>query len=89
MSWRVELTPTAHKQFSRLDKKTRARIAQELRQLQDSDNPLRCADVRPLTGELRGDYRLRIGDLRLLFTPAGDEHILHFYAILPRGRAYR
>ena len=44
--------------------------------------------VRPLTGKLKGDYRVRVGDWRLLFTPDRDSGVLHVFAILPRGDAY-
>jgi mRNA-degrading endonuclease RelE of RelBE toxin-antitoxin system len=41
-----------------------------------------------LTGKLQGDYRLRVGDWRILITPDREKRILHVYAILPRGDAY-
>jgi mRNA-degrading endonuclease RelE of RelBE toxin-antitoxin system len=43
--------------------------------------------VRPLTGELKGKYRLRIGNLRVIFG-LGKE-VIKVYAILPRGKAYK
>jgi mRNA-degrading endonuclease RelE of RelBE toxin-antitoxin system len=45
-------------------------------------------NVRPLIGKLRGDYRLRVGGWRVLFTPDKDQKIIYVYAILPRGDAY-
>jgi mRNA-degrading endonuclease RelE of RelBE toxin-antitoxin system len=38
---------------------------------------------------LQGDYRLRVGGWRALFTPDAAEMVLHVYAIVPRGGAYR
>jgi len=45
-------------------------------------------EVRPLTGKLKGDLRLRVGDWRILITPYEQRKILHVYAVLPRGDAY-
>lgn len=88
MSWRVEIKPSAEKQYRKLDKKTRARVRDALRELEQLENPLLHQGVRPLTGELKGDWRLRVGELRVLITPQGDSKTLQVYAILPRGGAY-
>jgi mRNA interferase RelE/StbE len=88
-TWRIEVKPTAEKRFLKLDKATRRRILQALRDLEAAEHPLRHTNVRALTGELLGDYRLRIGDWRILFTPDSAAKTLHVYAIVPRGEAYR
>jgi len=88
MSWKIEIKPTAEKSYLKLDKKTRTRIKRSLLELEKSENPLMHPNVRPLIGKLRGDYRLRVGDWRVLFTPEKDQKIIHVYAILPRGDAY-
>ena len=88
MNWKVEIKPTAEKYYLRLDKKTRKRIKRVLLALEKEENPLLHHNVRPLTGKLQGDYRLRIGGWRLLFTPDKDKNVIHIYAILPRGNAY-
>ena len=89
MSWKIEIKPTAEKSYLKLDKRTRTRIKKGLLDLEKSENPLLHPNVRPLIGKLRGDYRLRVGDWRVLFTPEKDQKIIHVYAILPRGDAYR
>jgi mRNA interferase RelE/StbE len=88
MSWKIEVKPTAEKSYLKLDKKTRRRIKRSLLELEKSENPLMHSSVRPLIGKLRGDYRLRVGDWRVLFTPEKDQKVIHVYAILPRGDAY-
>ena len=88
MSWKIEIKPTAEKSYLKLDKKTRSRIKKSLLELEKSENPLMHQNVRPLIGKLRGDYRLRVGDWRVLFTPEKDQKIIYVYAILPRGDAY-
>lgn len=88
MTWEIEVKPTAEKYYLKLDRKTRKRIKEALRELSEEENPLFYHNVRPLTGQLQGDYRLRVGDWRLLFTPDRSKKVLYFYAILPRGDVY-
>ncbi len=87
-SWRIEIKPSAEKQYLKLDKKTRQRIKGALLDLEKEEKPLFHPRVRCLTGKLKGDYRMRVGDWRVLFTPVKEKKVLHVYAILPRGDAY-
>lgn len=88
MSWTVEVKPGAEKQYRKLDKKTRARVLEALRELERAENPFLHPGMRALTGELKEDLRLRVGEWRMLITPHGERQILLVYAILPRGGAY-
>lgn len=88
MSWRIEFKPSAEKQHLKLDKPTRRRVKETLRDLEGAEHPLIHPRVRPLTGKLKGDYRVRIGSWRILLTPDRETQTLHVYAILPRGNAY-
>jgi mRNA interferase RelE/StbE len=87
-TWRIEIKPSAEKQYHKLDRKMRQRIKGALQELEKEENPFFHASVRPLTGELKGDFRMRVGDWRVLFTPDKDTKVLHVYAILSRGDAY-
>jgi mRNA-degrading endonuclease RelE of RelBE toxin-antitoxin system len=87
-SWKIEVKPAAEKQYLKLGKKERNRVKAALRELQAAENPLFHDDVRALTGKLKGDYRLRVGGRRALFTPDKRKKIIYVYAILPRGNAY-
>ena len=88
MSWRIEVKPSAEKQYLRLDAPTRRRIKDALRDLEGSERPLQHPRVRPLTGKLKGDYRVRIGGWRVLLTPDREKRLIYVYAILPRGDVY-
>jgi mRNA interferase RelE/StbE len=88
MSWKIEVKPTAEKYYRKLDKKTRKRVKKALQELEQEENPLLHLDVKALTGQLQGDYRLRVGDWRILLTPDKDKKIIYVYAVLPRGDAY-
>lgn len=88
MSWKIEVKPAAEKQYLKLDKKIRKRIKVALEELEEDENPLLHKDVKALTGQLKGDFRLRVGGWRVLFTPERSKKIIYVYAILPRGDAY-
>ncbi len=88
MSWRIEVKPSAEKQYLKLDASARRRIKEALRDLEATDQPFLHPRVRPLTGRLKGDFRVRVGGWRILVTPDRDARVLHVYAILPRGDAY-
>ena len=88
MSWRIEVKPSAEKQYLKLDRTTRRRIRTALQEIERVEQPFLHPRVRPLTGQLRGDYRVRVGGWRLLLTPDPESRVLHVYAILPRGDAY-
>jgi mRNA-degrading endonuclease RelE of RelBE toxin-antitoxin system len=88
MTWRIEVKPAAEKQYLRLDGATRGRIKKALRELARSEAPLLHPRVKPLTGKLKGDCQVRVGDWRILVTPDREAMLRHVYAILPRGCAY-
>ena len=88
MSWRIEVKPSAEKQYLKLDRTTRRRIKETLHDLENAEKPLLHPRVRPLTGKLKGDYRVRVGGWRVLLTPDRESAVLQVYAILPRGDAY-
>ena len=88
MSWTIEIKPNAEKQYLKLDKKTRKRIKESLALLENAENPFKSQNIKPLTGGLKGDFRLRVGKWRILFTPDKKIQKLYIYSILPRGDAY-
>lgn len=45
-------------------------------------------DVKPLQGRDR-QWRLRVGDLRVVFTYEDESNVVPIVRVLPRGRAYR
>lgn len=54
--------------------------------LKESIEKLPSGDVMKLRG-MQKEYRLRVGDLRVLFTM--DEKVITINNILPRGQAYK
>lgn len=76
---RLKITKSAEKSIKRLDKTMRKRVI-------DGINKLPEGDVRKLKG-FTDDYRLRIGDYRVLYQVDGDT--ITITDVLPRSEAYK
>lgn len=63
----VEITPKAFKQMRKLPLADRTAIIKAVKALKDWPD---CRNVKGLTN--RGDYRLRVGDYRAIFTVDDD-----------------
>ena len=83
--WRVELTRTAQRDLRRLDPPVRQRVSDALRAL--AADPHRAGQLRKLTGA--PEWRLRVGDWRVLVLLDGPQRVVQVTRVLPRGRAYR
>ncbi len=75
----IEYKKKAVKYINSCDRATKQRLKIAIEKL-----PL--GDIKKLSG-LENDYRLRVGDLRVLFSIEEDKIIIN--NILPRGQAYK
>lgn len=89
MSWQIRVSSHAEKYYLRLDKRRRERIRKELTDLADFADPAEHPQVKPLAGELRGFYRLRVGGYRAIFALLPEEHVIAVVNLAPRGGAYK
>jgi mRNA interferase RelE/StbE len=83
-AWRRELAPHAQRDLRRLDPPSMRRILDAIDHL--VERPDQTTGVRKLTG--RPEFRLRIGDWRVLFTRHEENREIRVLRVLPRGRAY-
>jgi len=88
MSWSIRVSSTAEKYLKKLDKKLQRKIREKLQALCGQQNPLENIQVRALTGELKGFYRLRIGEYRIIFALLEEEKVIAVVNIVLRGNAY-
>jgi mRNA interferase RelE/StbE len=88
MSWSIKVSSIAEKYFKKLDKKRRRKVKEKLLALSRQQNPLENIQVKALTGELKGFYRLRVGDYRIIFALLEEEKVIAVVNIFPRGNAY-
>lgn len=86
--WRVELSKSALKHLKKIDSKTAQKILDDLQKLEELENPLLHQDVRPLVGQLKGFYRLRTGNKRIIFELDRINKRIGVHTIVFRGGAY-
>ena len=75
----IEYKKKAVKYINSCDKSTKMRLKTAIEKLP-------FGDIKKLTG-LENEYRLRVGDLRVLFTVEND--IITINDISPRGQVYK
>lgn len=85
-SWEVILTKPAEKVYNKSSKNMQLRLEQCFKNLEN--NPLYGPHIKPLTGKLKGLYRYRIGDWRVIYRFFKKDMSVEIIAILPRGNAY-
>jgi mRNA interferase RelE/StbE len=66
--FRVVLLPKAQKTFARVDATLAKKLAGCFQSLET--DPLRHPNIKPLTGPLKGLFRFRVGDYRILYQVA-------------------
>jgi mRNA interferase RelE/StbE len=86
--WLVEFTKPSLKSLERLEKKISARILNRLEKLAEFENPLQQKDVRSLEGKLKGYYRYRVGEYRIIFELDTHQRRIGILAVVPRGKGY-
>lgn len=53
------------------------------------NNPIQREDVKPMLGEWKGYYRMKIGNIRLIFWVDHVKKIIYVDHIGPRGDVYK
>ncbi len=86
--WRVELSKPALKHLEKLEARKSQKILNVLEGLEKLDNPILHENVRPLVGKLKGYYRLRIADHRIIFELDKRDKRIGVHIIVHRGSAY-
>jgi mRNA-degrading endonuclease RelE of RelBE toxin-antitoxin system len=85
-----ETLTRASKEFKEgkgINKKKASHILEALEELEKTENPLIHKDVRPLIGKLRGFYRLRVGEYRIIFELDRKNKRIGIDLIVSRGNA--
>lgn len=84
--YKVEFTPQAEKDLSRIDKVIAKRIADKIEWL--------CQNIEhiikePLSGKFKGTYKLRTGDWRIIYSTEHSLQVITIYAIEHRDKIYK
>ena len=84
----VKITPKAEKMLRKLDDVTNKRIKKFIQ-----DNLIGCENPRfqgkPLTGNLKGNWRYRVGDYRIIAKIEDEEILITVVDVNHRREVYR
>lgn len=86
--WRVGFAPTFRKAIIGLDKKTQGRILEALATICDCPLQPHGDTIKPLEGNLKGQWRYRIGDYRLIYHPHAEDKEILLLDFVSRGKGY-
>ena len=86
-TWEIELTRPAEKVYDKSPKDMRRRLDDCFEGLEE--NPRHGSNIKALTGALKGLYRYRVGDWRVIYKLKAGQRVVEIIAILPRGGAYK
>jgi mRNA interferase RelE/StbE len=84
MKWRVVFARSAEKELSKLSNEMQLRVGRALRALETEPFP---ASAKRLKG--REEFRIRVGDYRILYTIEHKSRLLTISAIGHRREVYR
>jgi mRNA interferase RelE/StbE len=85
--FRVEAKRKALRALERLNRERKGRIKEVILTLKNDPIPFRKFDVVKLRG-YENTYRIRVGDLRIVYEVSWDERRILIHFIGPRERAY-
>ena len=84
MKWRIVFARTAERELAKLSSEMQLRVARAIRALEDNPAP---ASAKRLKG--RHEFRLRVGDYRVLYVLEHESQVLTISAIGHRREVYR
>ena len=86
MSYRIEFARSAEKELARLHPGARFAVAAAVDGLASDPRP---AGTKALKGPLRGLWRLRVGNYRVIYAIDDTIRVVEVAKVGPRGRVYR
>ena len=84
MKYKVRIVHAAEKEMDNLPRAIHARISRRILSLEDNPRP---RGVKKLSG--REEYRLRVGDYRVLYTVDDTDSMVTIFAIGHRREVYQ
>jgi len=86
--WYIGMSSAFSKDISKIDRKLQGRILEAITEITQEPMILRGDTVKPLTGELQGCWRYRLGDYRLIYSPDKATGDITLVAFASRGSVY-
>ena len=86
--WYVGFSNEFVKSIAKIDKKKQGRILEAIGKITLSPIEIKGDTIKPLSGDLNGLWRCRIGDDRLVYFPETEERKIVLITFSSRGAAY-
>lgn len=84
----VSLSKEAAKAYRKMDESTRERIDKALDAIRANPFDAEPHDIKPLHGPLKGLWRYRVGQLRIVYRAHVEAKEVQIVTIRARGQAY-
>lgn len=85
--YKIELAKSSVKALEGFDGKTQERVFRALQTVKI--NPFQGNRIKKLRGELKGRFRYKIGDIRIIYKVASENKTIFVEAIGRRGGIYK
>lgn len=85
--YKIELSRKAAKFYQKTDTTTVRRLNLAFTKL--SEDPFSHYSMKRLTGELTGSFRIRVGDIRIIYSLDDTNKIVYIEVIRSRGDVYK
>ena len=86
--WYVAFTDQFRAQLAGLDRKLLGRVLEKIAELTVNPTQILGDTIKPLDGNLKGFWRIRFGDYRLIYFPDKEHGNIAIYSLSPRVDAY-
>ncbi len=86
VSYQVEFLPAAVENLRKLDKIVAQRVLRKVRWLAKNFG---AAVPEPLSGDLKGAYKLRVGDWRVIYSVARRKKLISIHLVGHRREVYK
>ena len=86
--WAIAFTNTFRKSIALADKNLQGRILVALADLSKAPTVSHGDTVKPLSGDLKGRWRYRLGDYRLVYKPQAENRTVMLHDFAARGGVY-
>lgn len=86
--WAIAFTPAFRKSIAGIDKKLQGRILAAITDLSEEPASAHGDTIKPLSAELKGLWRYRVGDYRLVYKPDEEQRLVVLLEFAARGGIY-
>jgi mRNA interferase RelE/StbE len=87
LTWKIDIAEEARKSLKKLDKSIEEHILSYLRKIEKSQNPKSVG--KPLAGNMKGLWRYRTGDYRIICNIQNKELIVLVLEVGHRSKIYK